>query len=52
MLEPTCDPSGTDAARSLVFRDLIAVNLVLRKKQVSTDTWLYIQDQNRLRQNA
>jgi len=46
MLEPSCDPSAADAARSLVFRDLITVNLILRKKQVSTDTWLYIQDQN------
>jgi protoporphyrinogen oxidase len=46
MLEPLCDTSAADAARSLVFRDLITVNLILRKKQVSTDTWLYIQDQN------
>ena len=46
MLEPACDPSAADAARSLVFRDLITVNLVLQKKQVSTDTWLYIQDQD------
>jgi protoporphyrinogen oxidase len=46
MLEPSCDSSAADAARSLVFRDLITVNLMLRKKQVSTDTWLYIQDQN------
>jgi len=46
MVEPACDTAATAAARSLVFRDLITVNLVLRKKQVSTDTWLYIQDQN------
>jgi protoporphyrinogen oxidase len=46
MLEPACDPSAADAARSLVFRDLITVNLVLKKKQVSIDTWLYIQDQD------
>ncbi len=46
MLEPACDSSAADAARSLVFRDLITVNLVLQKKQVSTDTWLYIQDQD------
>jgi protoporphyrinogen oxidase len=46
MLEPACDASAADAARSLSFRDLITVNLVLRKKQVSADTWLYIQDQN------
>ena len=46
MLEPACGPSAADAARSLVFRDLITVNLILRKKRVSTDTWLYIQDQD------
>jgi protoporphyrinogen oxidase len=45
MLEPAA-PSAADAARSLVFRDLITVNLVLRRKQVSPDTWLYIQDQD------
>jgi protoporphyrinogen oxidase len=46
MLEPACDPPAVDAARSLEFRDLITVNLVLKKKQVSADTWLYIQDQD------
>ena len=46
MLEPACDSPAVDAARSLEFRDLITVNLVLKKKQVSPDTWLYIQDEN------
>jgi protoporphyrinogen oxidase len=44
MLKPDCDPSVAAAAKSLKFRDLITVNLILRKKQVSIDTWLYIQD--------
>lgn len=44
MLEPACDPSISAAARSLTFRDLVTVNLILRKKRVSIDTWLYIQD--------
>jgi protoporphyrinogen oxidase len=44
MLSPTCDPSIAAAARNLVFRDLITVNVMLRKRQVSLDTWLYIQD--------
>jgi protoporphyrinogen oxidase len=44
MLAPDCDPSVASAARSLKFRDLITVNLILRRKQVSRDTWLYIQD--------
>ncbi|MGC1347722.1 MAG: FAD-dependent oxidoreductase [Methyloceanibacter sp.] len=44
MLEPACDPVVVEAARSLSFRDLITVNLILRKGQVSDDTWLYVQD--------
>ena len=44
MLEPGCKPAVVDAARSLTFRDLITVNLILRKPQVSEDTWLYVQD--------
>jgi len=44
MLEPGCRPPVVEAARSLTFRDLITVNLILRKRQVSEDTWLYIQD--------
>jgi protoporphyrinogen oxidase len=34
------------AARSLEFRDLVTVNLRIRRKQVSEDTWLYVQDEN------
>jgi protoporphyrinogen oxidase len=44
MLEPGCKPAVVEAARSLTFRDLITVNLILGKDQVSEDTWLYIQD--------
>ena len=44
MLSPECDSTVADAAKSLKFRDLITVNLILRRKQVSIDTWLYIQD--------
>jgi protoporphyrinogen oxidase len=33
------------AARSLEFRDLITVNLKIRKQRVSDDTWLYVQDE-------
>ena len=35
-----------EAARGLEFRDLITVNLRLRRKQVSSDTWLYVQDES------
>jgi protoporphyrinogen oxidase len=44
MLKPDCDPTVAAAASSLEFRDLITVNLILKRKQVSIDTWLYIQD--------
>jgi protoporphyrinogen oxidase len=44
MLKPDCDSTVAAAANSLQFRDLITVNLILRRKQVSIDTWLYIQD--------
>ena len=46
MLSPACDKAVVDAARGLVFRDLITVNLILKRRQVSTDTWLYVQDED------
>jgi protoporphyrinogen oxidase len=46
MLTPRADPNVVAAARGLTFRDLITVNLMLRKKRVSRDTWLYVQDQD------
>lgn len=44
MLTPAPSQAVIDAARGLVFRDLITVNLMLKKKQVTRDTWLYVQD--------
>jgi protoporphyrinogen oxidase len=44
MLEPTCSPKVLALARSLKFRNIITVNIMLRRGQVSRDTWLYIQD--------
>jgi protoporphyrinogen oxidase len=46
ILVPSCDTSVEEAARSLHFRDLITVTVMLRRKQVSQDTWLYIQDED------
>jgi len=46
MLVPACGDEVRKAARSLVFRDLITVNLIIKRQQVSTDTWLYVQDEN------
>ena len=43
-ISPACDASVKKAARELEFRDLVTVNIMLKRKQVSTDTWLYIQD--------
>jgi protoporphyrinogen oxidase len=44
ILTPECSQQVKDAANGLEFRDLITVNVRIRKKQVSLDTWLYIQD--------
>ncbi|MEZ5540426.1 MAG: FAD-dependent oxidoreductase [Pseudomonadota bacterium] len=44
ILEPECNQHVAAVAGSLEFRDLITVNLKLRRRQVSRDTWLYIQD--------
>ena len=44
IITPKCDESVKKAAQGLEFRDLITVNIMLKCKQVSTDTWLYIQD--------
>ena len=44
IIEPKCDPEVVEAARGLKFRDLITVNMRLKKKQVTNDTWLYVQD--------
>jgi protoporphyrinogen oxidase len=46
MVSPRADESVFAAARSLSFRDLITVNLQLNRKQVSKDTWLYVQDEH------
>ena len=46
IMEPGCDQKVTDAAKGLTFRALITVNVILKKKRVSIDTWLYIQDED------
>ncbi len=46
ILEPECSEEVKQAASNLEFRDLITVNLCLKKDQVTPDTWLYIQDKN------
>ena len=44
LLEPGCDETVLQAAGALKFRDLITVNVRLKRRQVTPDTWLYIQD--------
>lgn len=46
ILEPRCDEKVQRAAQALKFRDLITVNVKLARKQVTNDTWLYVQDED------
>ena len=46
MLTPPCSREVAEAARGLAFRDLITVNVIFKRKQVSPDTWLYVQDED------
>ena len=46
LMDPPAPQDVIDAASSLVFRDIICVNLIIDKKQVSIDTWLYVQDED------
>ena len=42
--EPKCSAEVETAARGMVFRDLITVNMKMKRKQVTPDTWIYVQD--------
>ena len=44
ILSPACPEPARLAAKSLQFRDLITVNLIVRRDRVSPDTWIYVQD--------
>jgi len=46
LMEPKAPVEVVEAASSLVFRDIITVNLIINKPQVSIDTWLYVQDED------
>jgi protoporphyrinogen oxidase len=46
IIEPRCDESVIRAAKALKFRDLITINLRLKRRQVTPDTWLYVQDKD------
>lgn len=44
-LAPAPPPEIFEAASKLRFRDLITVNIMLDREQVTNDTWLYIHDE-------
>ncbi len=46
LMDPPASQEIIDTASSLVFRDIICVNLMINKKQISIDTWVYVQDED------
>ena len=46
ILDPPAPPEVIEAARQLTFRNIITVNLMLRRRQVTPDTWLYVHDRD------
>ena len=46
IIEPAAPADVLAAADSLTFRNIITVNLMLKKRQVTPDTWLYVHDRN------
>lgn len=46
IVDPPAPPEVLEAADKLTFRNIITVNLMLKKPQVTPDTWLYVHDRN------
>lgn len=44
ILRPAADNSTLAAARELTYRDIITVNVMLNRSQVTNDTWIYLHD--------
>lgn len=44
ILHPTADTACIDAINELTYRDIITVNLMLNRPQVTDDTWIYVHD--------
>lgn len=44
IMEPAAPAEVLAAADSLTFRNIITVNLMLKRQQVTPDTWLYVHD--------
>ena len=46
IVEPAAPPEVLAATEALTFRNVITVNLMLNRQQVTPDTWLYVHDRN------
>jgi protoporphyrinogen oxidase len=46
IIEPAAPKDVLEAADSLVFRNIVTVNVMLKRRQVTPDTWLYVHDKN------
>ncbi len=46
IVEPAAPQEVLEAADSLVFRNVVTVNIMLNRRQVTPDTWLYVHDRN------
>jgi len=46
IVDPPAPKEVLEAADALTFRNVITVNLMLKKRQVTSDTWLYVHDRN------
>jgi len=46
IVDPVAPPDVIESANALTFRNVITVNLMLKKPQVTNDTWLYVHDKN------
>ena len=46
IMEPAAPDEVVEAAKKLTFRNIITVNVMLRRRQVTPDTWLYVHDRN------
>ncbi len=46
IMDPPAPPEVLAASDKLVFRNIVTVNILLKRKQVTPDTWLYVHDRN------
>jgi len=46
IIDPAAPPEVLAAADQLTFRNIITVNILLKKPRVTPDTWLYVHDRN------